>query len=294
MSRSRSEPPPALAETTERHPTHVFDPSGELARPDDLAVEEPLEIRVLFERAGRRERAAVAVTMRTPGADFELAVGFLLTEGILPEASAVARVGYCQGGPPEASGNVVEVTLAPGVEFDAERHRRNVYTTSSCGICGKTSLDSVRIACATLPAGRPRIARSTVHSLPGRLAGIQPAFARTGGIHAAALFSAAGDMRLVREDVGRHNAVDKVVGSLALAGSLPASAGVLVVSGRASFELVQKAAIAGIPILVAVGAASSLAAETATEVGMTLVGFVRPERFVVYAGRQRIDDAPLA
>lgn len=291
MSSSRSVPPAALAETTERRPTHVFDRSGELARADDLAVEEPLEIRVLFERAGRRERAPVAVTMRTPGADFELAVGFLLSEGILPGASAVAGVAYCESGSPEASGNVVEVTLAPGVEFDAERHRRNVYTTSSCGICGKTSLDSVRMACPTLPQGSPRIARSIIHSLPGRLAQTQPAFARTGGIHAAGLFGAAGDVQLVREDVGRHNAVDKVVGSLALAGALPASAGVLVVSGRASFELVQKAALAGIPILVAVGAASSLAAETAAEVGMTLVGFVRPERFVAYAGRERIDDA---
>lgn len=291
MSSSRSGLPAAVAETTERRPTHVFDPSGELARADDLAVEEPLEIRVLFERAGRRERAAVAVTMRTPGADFELAVGFLLTEGILPEASAATGVAYCQSSPPEASGNVVEVTLAPGVEFDAERHRRNVYTTSSCGICGKASLDSVRIACPTLPQRKPRIERSTVHSLPGRLAGTQPAFARTGGIHAAALFSAAGELRIVREDVGRHNAVDKVVGSLALAGSLPASDQVLVVSGRASFELVQKAAMAGIPILVAVGAASSLAAKTAAEVGMTLVGFVRPERFVVYAGRERIENA---
>jgi len=277
-----------LAEATRRLSTHTFHGGRVEEGPDHLAVEEPLEIRVIAERAGRREPYPLAVTMRTPGSDFELAIGFLLTEGILPDPGAVVRVAYCESGPPEAAGNVVEVTVAPGVGVDLERHRRNVYTTSSCGVCGKSSLDRVRVACEPMLGGVPSVDHNTIQRLPQRLAVGQAAFARTGGIHAAALFTPRGEPLVVREDVGRHNAVDKVVGFLALAGHLPARQGLLLVSGRASFELVQKAAVAGIPFLAAVGAASSLAAETAAALGMTLVGFLRDERFVVYAGRERI------
>ncbi len=255
---------------------------------DAVAVEEPMEVRVVAVAPdGSLRRHAVAVTMRTPGRDTELAAGFLVTEGVLHRREDLASVEPCA---PEDPGgrNVVNVRLRPGAPFDPGRLSRNVYTSSSCGVCGKASLELVRMACPPLPPGSLRLSADDLHALPARARRAQPVFARTGGLHAAALFDGAGRLRLLREDVGRHNAVDKVVGALFLAGNLPAGDAVLLVSGRASFELVQKALLAGIPVLAAVGAPSSLAVETAREFGMTLVGFLRDGRFNVYAGESRI------
>ncbi len=255
-------------------------------RDDAIAVEEPLEIRIQVPESGARH--AIAVTMRTPGHDRELAVGFLLSEGLLRGPDDVTAVAHCGGVRGEPQENVINVTLAPGVPFDAARFTRNVYTTSSCGICGKASIEMVRAVCPPRPETGLRFPAAALHALPKRLAEAQPVFARTGGLHASALFNAKGDVELVREDVGRHNALDKVLGALLLDRRLPASGSVLLVSGRASYELVQKALMAGIPILAAVGAPSSLAVETARELGMTLVGFLRDGRFNVYCGDERI------
>ena len=254
-------------------------------RPDLLAAEEPLEMRISAEEGGRRVHHSVAVTMRTPGHDFELAAGFCLSEGIVAAREAIWSIAHCQE---TEEPNVVEVCLRPGAPFDARRFTRNVYTTSSCGVCGKTSIDLVRAVCPARPVGRERIARETLTRLPETLRQAQPVFSRTGGLHAAGLFDAAGRLLLLHEDVGRHNALDKLIGRLLLDGALPASDRLLLVSGRASFELVQKALAAGIPLLAAVGAPSSLAVELAHELGLTLIGFLRDGRFNVYAGEERI------
>jgi FdhD protein len=256
-------------------------------RPDLLAVEEPLEIRVVPEVGGRRSRHGMAVTMRTPGHDFELAAGFLLSEGVVAGRDDLWHVAYCQE-TPEAERNIVEAVLAPSVPFDPERFSRNVYTTSSCGVCGKTSIDLVHAVCPARPAGEVRFRHDLLPLLPARLREAQPTFARTGGLHAAGVFDADGNLVLLREDVGRHNAVDKVIGAMLLGGALPASDLLLLVSGRASFELVQKALMAGIPALAAVGAPSSLAVELAGELGLTLIGFLSERRFNVYTGAERI------
>jgi FdhD protein len=260
-------------------------------RSDLLAAEEPLEMRVSWEEGGRRVRHSVAVTMRTPGHDFELAAGFFFGEGIVPSREAIWSIAYCQD---TEEPNVVEIALAPGVPFDPRRFSRNVYTTSSCGVCGKTSIDLVRAVCSA-PLAPPaaetagaRVRREVLLGLPEALRRAQPVFSRTGGLHASGLFDLDGRLLLQHEDVGRHNALDKVVGTLLLGGGLPASDRLLLVSGRASFELVQKALAAGIPVLAAVGAPSSLAVELARELGQTLVGFLRDGRFNVYAGEERI------
>jgi FdhD protein len=232
-----------------------------------LAVEEPLEIRIGGE--------PVAVTMRTPGHDEELALGFCLTEGLAPVSARV---------PDDLAANTVEVQ-AP--EFDPERLRRSFYTSSSCGVCGKGAIEAVRVDAARVESGL-QVPESLVASLPGRLLGAQPAFAASGGLHATGLFSASGEILCVREDVGRHNALDKVVGWAFLKGALPLAEGVLCVSGRLSFELVQKAAVAGCPVVVAVGAPSSLAVELADDRGVTLCGFVREGRMTVYTQSWRI------
>jgi FdhD protein len=256
-------------------------------RRDTLATEEPLEIRVARhgEAAGR-----VSVTMRTPGSDFELAAGFLFTEGVLRAADEVAAIRYCVDadldGPQQY--NVVSVQLAPGAAFDPELLRRSFYTTSSCGVCGKASIEAVRGQACPVAAPGPVVSAATLLALPARLRAAQAVFERTGGLHAAALFSAEGELLRAREDVGRHNAVDKLVGAGLLAGELPFSDRVLLVSGRLSFELVQKAARAGVAVLAGVSAPSSLAVELAAETGMTLVGFLRESRFNVYAGGERI------
>jgi FdhD protein len=251
-------------------------------RVDMLATEEPLEI-----RAGGpgQEAEAVAVTMRTPGGDFELAVGFLFTEGLIAPTD-VHRVAYCDNLPGEDQRyNVVSVTLQG--PFDAGRLKRNFYATSSCGICGKAALEDVEVRCGPVAPG-PEVSADVVVSLPEKLRSKQKVFDRTGGIHAAGLFNADGELVSLREDVGRHNAVDKVIGERMLAGQVPLSGHILQVSGRASFEIVQKAAVAGIPIVSAVSAPSSLAVEAGERFGMTIIGFVRDGRCNVYTHPERI------
>ncbi|GAB3470313.1 formate dehydrogenase accessory sulfurtransferase FdhD [Actinophytocola sediminis] len=269
-----------------RKPILRLTPDGQVRRPDSLAVEEPLELRV----GGR----ALAVTMRTPGHDVELAHGFLLTEGVLGSAADVRTARFC--GPRDQDTpntyNVLDVSLSPGVPAPATGVERNFYTTSSCGVCGKASLDAVRLATRHSPSADPlRVAAAVLGTLPDVLRGHQRVFDRTGGLHAAGLFTADGEALVVREDVGRHNAVDKVLGWALLAGRIPATGCVLVVSGRASFELVQKAVMAGVPMLAAVSAPSSLAVELADETGLTLVGFVRGGSMNIYTHTDRVTTA---
>ncbi len=257
---------------------------------DAVAVEEPLEIRLSFERAGQRAEQSISITMRTPGEDFELAAGFLHGEGILRDADEIEHIRYCVDRGPEAQHyNVVSVHLRPGVVFDERALARHFYTTSSCGVCGKASLDALRMqACPALPAGEPRMPASVVGQLDSRLREQQAVFDKTGGLHGAALFSAAGQLISAREDVGRHNAVDKLIGEQFLARKLPLGNMLMMVSGRASFEIMQKALMAGVPIVAAVGAPSSLAVDLARQFGITLLGFVRGENFNIYAGGERI------
>jgi len=243
--------------------------------PDAVAAEEPLEIRLGGER--------VAVTMRTPGNDTELAVGFLIGEGIVRTGDVAGAV-ECRSD--EGDGGVVDVRLRPGVE-PSGGWQRNFYATSSCGVCGKASIEAVRVAAPSAPEGG-EIAMDRLMGLPDELRSAQRVFDRTGGLHAAGLFGMDGSLRLLREDVGRHNAVDKVVGRSALDGRLPLHEHVLMVSGRSSFEIVQKALMAGVPFVAAVSAPSSLAVRLAQEADMTLVGFLRPGGFNVYAGDGRI------
>ncbi|MBT2449036.1 formate dehydrogenase accessory sulfurtransferase FdhD [Streptomyces sp. ISL-43] len=254
-------------------------------RADTLVAEEPLEIRL--------NGKPLAITMRTPGDDFALAVGFLVSEGVLGSASDVAAVTYCEGAAEDGTNtyNVVNVRLAAGVPVPDITLERNVYTTSSCGLCGKASLDAVRTA-TRFPgvADDPvRVSARLLGELPDRLRARQKVFDATGGLHGAGLFSAGGELIDVREDVGRHNAVDKLVGRALQAGLLPLAGSVLLVSSRASFELAQKAVMAGIPVLAAVSAPSSLAVDLALESGLTLVGFLRDGDMNVYAGEERID-----
>jgi FdhD protein len=248
-----------------------------------LAAEEPLEVRLGCDVAGRRVHRTVSITMRTPGHDLELAVGFLFTEGIIAARVQVADVRPC------GTGDAVRVDLRPGVAVDLARLERHFYTTSSCGVCGKASLEAVRVRPGNLiPEGRPSIEAAVIHRLPETLRAKQAVFDRTGGLHASALFDPSGELLCLREDVGRHNALDKLIGAQFLAGRMPLSEGVLLVSGRVSFELVQKAAVAGIPIVAAVGAPSSLAVRLAREHGLTLIGFVRQDRFNIYTGAERV------
>ena len=249
---------------------------------DRVAVEEPLEIRLGFEKAGRRQTRNLAITMRTPGDDTDLATGFLFTEGIVRQRSEIAIAKPCDGD------NTLRVELADGVAVDLGQLQRHFYTTSSCGVCGKASLDALRVQGSEILEPGFAIAPGALTALPGRLRAAQATFEETGGLHAAAAFDAQGELVVVREDVGRHNAVDKVVGALLAEGRLPAGDLGLIVSGRASFELTQKALVAGMPVLAAVSAPSSLAVELAQEFNVSLVGFLRGKTFNVYAGKERI------
>jgi FdhD protein len=266
--------------------------AGTDARPheDVLAAEEPLEIRLAFRGAAGPVERALSITMRTPGADLELVAGFLLTEGLVASREDIARLGHC--GPPvraDGTSNTVLAELAEGRAPELARLERHFYTSSSCGVCGKTSLEAVRTARNhPLPEAGPVLSPSAVHGLPAALRACQSVFDRTGGLHAAALFDAAGAILSVREDVGRHNAVDKLLGAAFMAGQVPLGAHGVFVSGRASFELVQKALMAGLAVLAAVGAPSSLAVDLARAEGMTVVGFVREGRFNVYSGGERL------
>jgi FdhD protein len=254
-------------------------------RSDVVAAEEPLEIRI--QPAAGVERT-LSITMRTPGNDFELAVGFLVAEGVVRSPNHVDQVKYCVGGPQEQQYNIVTVVLRQGARIDPGHLARTFVTSSACGVCGKASLEGLSVQDPpALPDG-PVVDAATLQRLPGALRAKQRVFERTGGLHGAGLFEADGGLVLTREDVGRHNAVDKVVGSLVLGGTFPAGERVLQVSGRASYEIMQKALMAGIPFVSAVGAPSSLAVALAAEFGLTLVGFASDTGFNVYAGRERI------
>jgi FdhD protein len=264
----------------------AFDAAGSASRSDRLATEEPLEIRLL---AGRSRRTA-AVTMRTPGADFELAAGFLHGEGIVARPEDIVGMSYCTdpgiGG--EQRFNIVNVALAPHVAPDLAPLERHFLTTSACGVCGKASLDALRVRSAPLAGTSPGIEPGTLTGLPGRLRAAQGLFEVTGGLHAAGLFDATGNLVAVREDVGRHNAVDKLLGWALMAGRLPLADSIVLVSGRASYEILQKCLAATVPVVCSVSAPSSLAVSLAEQFGMTLVGFLRGERFNIYAGAARI------
>ncbi|MFF8281756.1 formate dehydrogenase accessory sulfurtransferase FdhD [Streptomyces albus] len=273
-----------MGRVTERRPVIRIRDGAMSSRPDTLVAEEPLEIRL--------NGKPLTVTMRTPGDDFALAAGFLVSEGVIGSAEELATIVYCGGARDEGGNtyNVVDVRLAPGVPVPDVSLERNVYTTSSCGLCGKASLDAVRTTARwRLDAGRPReVTTNLLSALPGRLRAAQRVFDRTGGLHAAGLFSPEGELLDVREDVGRHNAVDKLVGNAVRAGGLPLRDALLMVSGRASFELVQKAVMAGVPLLAAVSAPSSLAVDLAEEAGLTLVGFLRGASMNIYTGAHRL------
>jgi FdhD protein len=252
-------------------------------RPEIVVVEEPLEIRV--------DGTAITVTMRTPGSDVELAQGFLMTEGLIKHRSDIHSVRYCRGAGDDGFNtyNVLDVTLAAGVELPAVDITRNFYMTSACGVCGKASLDAVRLASMYIPGDDPcTVAATTLATMPAQLRSAQKVFKSTGGLHGAALLRTDGRLLVVREDVGRHNAVDKVIGWAVEHHAVPLTGTVLLVSGRASFELTQKAVMAGVPILAAVSAPSSLAVELAAESGLTLVAFLRGESMNVYTCPARV------
>ncbi|GAC1403525.1 MAG: formate dehydrogenase accessory sulfurtransferase FdhD [Mycobacterium sp.] len=258
-----------------------------IARPETLVVEEPLEIRV--------NGTPITVTMRTPGSDIELAQGFLLTEGVIADRNDVLTARYCTDAAVDGSGfsqntyNVLDVTLAQDVSMPDLGVTRNFYTTSSCGVCGKASLEAVHLISRHCPGDDPSIVTAeALSAMPEQLRTAQKVFASTGGLHGAALFAADGTILAVREDIGRHNAVDKVIGWALEADRIPLSATVLLVSGRASFELTQKAVMAGIPVLAAVSAPSSLAVDLAGQSGLTLVAFLRGESMNVYTRPDRI------
>lgn len=255
-------------------------------RADQLATEEPLEIRLVAGGATR----TVAVTMRTPGADFELAAGFLFGEGVVRGRDDLRRITYCLDAAvdPEQRYNVVNVELASSAMPDLAGLDRHFFTSSACGVCGKAGIETLRRRGVVPPAAGPVLDARVLASLPDQLRAAQGVFEATGGLHAAALFDARGALVAVREDVGRHNALDKLVGRALLDGRLPLADHIVMVSGRASFELVQKALAAGAPVFCAVSAPSSLAVETARAFGMTLVGFLRGDRFNVYAGVERV------
>lgn len=273
-----------MGRLTARRRIQRYGAAGAAERLETLAVEEPLEIRV--------NGAPLTVTMRTPGNDVELTQGFLLTEGVIGGRADLHTAQFCagaDGGDGRNSYNVLDATLAPGVPDPGPALRRHFYTTSACGVCGKTSLDSVLLQSRFRPADDPvTVTPATLTALPDKLLAEQDVFARTGGLHAAALFDAAGTALVVREDIGRHNAVDKVIGWAVEQNRVPLTGTVLLVSGRASFELTQKAVMAGVPVLAAVSAPSSLAVDLAAEAGVTLVAFLRGDSLNVYTRADRI------
>lgn len=273
------------------------------SRSDQIATEEPLEIRIIhphhtfasLSHEGGRQRAVftLAVTMRSPGADFDLVAGFLYSEGVVKSRADIRRMSYCVDS--EVDGeqryNIVNVELDSALSLDLQPLERHFFTTSACGVCGKASLESLRLrGCPVIPHG-PEVAPEVIYTLPDKLRLAQKVFTATGGLHAAALFDTQGQLLSLREDVGRHNALDKLLGSAFLNDQMPLSDRIVMVSGRSSFEILQKCLAAGVPILCAVSAPSSLAVFLAQEFGITLVGFLRGERFNVYAGLERIRTA---
>ena len=255
-------------------------------RPDSLATEEPMEIRL----ASGEARQTVAVTMRTPGADFELAAGFLYGEGIVSSPEDILKISYCIDPDIDAEQqyNIVNVELRGGRDYDLRPLERHFYTTSACGVCGKASLEQLELrGCPVIPPG-PELTPQKIYALPDKLREAQGLFEATGGLHAAALFDAEGELVALREDVGRHNATDKLVGWAFLEGRLPLSGQIVMVSGRSSFEILQKCLTAGVPIVCAVSAPSSLAVDVARQFNITLIGFLRGNRFNVYSGHERM------
>lgn len=258
------------------------------AKPDIVCVEEPLEIRLGYGPLDDRQQWNAAVTMRTPGHDRELAVGFLYNEGILPSYDDVVRMEYCRDEQGALSDNILRIELRPEIEIDKSQHQRNFYTTSSCGVCGKASLEAIEAHCQPVPVGELRHRKSVVFQLGEVLRSKQLLFKHTGGIHACGLFDTNGNLMALREDVGRHNAMDKLSGYALEQIMQPLCDHILMLSGRASFELIQKAAMTGIGTVVAVGAPSSLAIECARNFGITLIGFAKKKQFNVYTAPERI------
>jgi FdhD protein len=279
----RAEPVSSIA-LARKYPVETIGKGSEQRRDDAVAIEEPLEIRLELasEVGGGR---ALAVTMRTPGNDPELAVGFLHGEGIVHSAEDILEVGPCGN-----DGNTVRVLLREGITVETKRLERNFYTTSSCGLCGKASIEAAMrsVSLTRVPEGTIQITPAALLTLPGRMRQAQATFDATGGLHASAIFNSRGELRMLREDVGRHNALDKVIGASLLAGALPLHDCVLILSGRASFELLQKAMAAQIPIVAAIGAPSTLAVDLANTCGITLVGFLRDGSFNVYTHGGRL------
>jgi len=255
-------------------------------RPDTLATEEPMEIRLIT----GGERQTVAITMRTPGADFELAAGFLYGEGIVKSTDDITKISYCVDSDLDAAQqyNIVNVELRGGRDYDLRPLERHFYTSSACGVCGKASLEQLELRGCPVALPGPEVSAETLYSLPAKLREAQGLFDATGGLHAAALFDEEGNLVALREDVGRHNATDKLVGWALLENRLPLSGHIVMVSGRSSFEILQKCLTAGVPFVCAISAPSSLAVDVAREFGMTLVGFLRERRFNVYAGQERV------
>lgn len=258
---------------------------------DNVAAEEPLEIQLVSAGAAGAAAKSISITMRTPGADHHLALGFLYTEGIIQSFDHIVEINHVgEVDPQSGQKNTVRIEVDASIDLQLDRLERHFYTTSSCGVCGKASLDALRVSGQkSLAEHKTTFSRQTLIEMPDRVRKLQPLFSETGGLHAAAIFAADGEIIVVQEDVGRHNATDKVIGALLAAGQLPGHRFGLLVSGRASFELMQKALVAGIPLLAAVGAPSSLAVQTAVDFDMTLVGFLRNNTFNIYANPQRID-----
>ncbi|MBW4563329.1 MAG: formate dehydrogenase accessory sulfurtransferase FdhD [Mojavia pulchra JT2-VF2] len=254
------------------------------SRSDYLTTEEPLEIRLVS------QNRTIAVTMRTPGADFELAAGFLYGEGVINSREDIQRMSYCvdDAVDGEQRYNIVNVQLRQGLIADLQPLERHFYINSACGVCGKANLEALHLrGCSIIPP-HPTVTPEIIYSLPEKLRAAQGIFTATGGLHAAAVFDAQGQLLNLQEDIGRHNAVDKLIGSALLANELPLNNHIVMVSGRSSFEILQKSTVAGIPIVCSISAPSSLAVSIAQEFGITLIGFLRGERFNVYAGRERI------
>ena len=265
-----------------RIPIQKIQDTGVLEASDELAVEEPLEIRLQYGQTDRRREQSISITMRTPGNDAQLAIGFLYTEGIIPDAGAVLDVNT-------SIPNSILISLREDVSLDLGRLQRHFYTSSSCGVCGKSSLDSLRTVCPTPQSTiHWQVTPEMLYTLTGQVREKQDIFGSTGGLHAAALFHQQGEFLAVKEDIGRHNALDKLIGWALQEGSLPLDSHILLLSGRACFELIQKAAMAGIKVVAAVGAPSSLAVELAKEYDLTLIGFLRDQRFNIYTANHRI------
>ncbi len=271
------------------HPVHRLRDGAWSNVDDTLATEEPLEIRLQWRDGGKVGRRSISITMRTPGNDFELAAGFLFGESILKDASDVDEIDYCRDGESDAEEcNTVLVSLRPGLVPDLRRLERNFFTTSSCGVCGKATLGALEVQGCSLIESGFTVPNEVIRGMPKTLRASQAVFEQTGGLHGCALFTRDGRLIETREDVGRHNALDKLIGAQLLSGTVPIEDRVLLLSGRASFELLQKALVARIPVVVAVGAPSSLAVSLAQAFNITLAGFVRPGSMNVYTGRERI------